>query len=218
MLLELINSLFVTFVATECLLVNSSYDTSTSISNNQHRQPLGVRLCLRYTRRFSRPLQVLTLTVALINLFVNFHDSGVALSTWIKANVFFFHIPRIVAAILTFLVALWWDCRRIVNTTSAAKKSSDGNNKTSSAWNNTYFLRQLVTSFFRVLPVYPFAAVVISFIFLFVITLFEDLHINTVILNGPIYYCTLYGPLMMIYWDVKRIFATPIINSEIIPR
>jgi len=217
MLLELINSIFVTFVATECLLVNSNDNTSISIDSNQHRQPL-LRLFLRYTRRFSRTLQVLTLIVALINLFVHFHDSGVALSKWIKANVEIFHIPRIVAAIVTFLIALWWDCRRIV-IASAAKKSRDtdnGNNTPSSVWSNNYFLGQLVKSFCRTLPIYPFAAVIISFMCLFVITLFEDLHIDTEILNGPIYYCTLYGPLMMIYWDVKGKFAKTVINGEII--
>lgn len=182
-------------------------NSDTSISSNQHRHQF-----LRYANRFSRTLQVLTLIVALINLFVHFHDSGVALSKWIKANFGAFHIPRIFAAIFTFLVALWWDCRRIVNA-SAAKKSSDGtNNKTSSIWSNRYFFRQLVKSFCRMIPIYPFAAVVISFVFLFVITLFEDLHINTVILNGPIYYFTLYGPLMLIYWDCKK----SIINAEVI--
>jgi len=217
MLLELINSIFVTFVATECLLVNSNDNTIISINSNQHRHPL-LRLFLRYARRFSRTLQVLTLIVALINLFVHFHDSGVALSKWIKANVGIFYIPRIVAAIVTFLIALWWDCRRIVNA-SAAKKSRDtdnGNNKPPSVWSNNYFLGQLVKSFCRTLPIYPFAAVIISFMCLFVITLFEELHIDTAILNGPIYYCTLYGPLMMIYWDVKGKFAKTVINGEII--
>ena len=218
MLLELINSIFVTFVATECLLVNTyNDDTSVSISSNQHRHTL-VRLFLRYKRRFSQTLQVLTLIVALVNLFVHFHDTGVALSKWSKVHVGMFHIPRIVAAIISFLVCLWWDCRRIVNA-SAAKKSIDtnnGNKKTSSVWSNKFFFGQLVKSFCRNLPIYPFVAVIISFICLFVITLFEDLHIDTVILNGPIYYCTLYGPLMMIYWDVKRKFAKTVINGEII--
>jgi hypothetical protein len=198
MLLELINSIFVTFMATEFLVVKNS-DTSISSSSNQHRR-LHFRLFSRYIDRFSRPLQFLTLIVALLNLFVHFHDSGVAISNWIKAHVGVLHIPRIVAAIFTFLTALWWDCRRIVNSS----------NKTS--WSNDNFLRQLVKSFCRMIPMYPFAAVVISFIFLFVITLFEDLHINTVILNGPIYYFTLYGPLMLIYWDCKKC----IINAEIL--
>ncbi len=212
------NSIFVTFVATECLLVNNNDDTSISISNNQQRQQPSVRLLLRYTRRFSWTLQVLSLIVAVINLFAHFSGSGMALSKWSKEHVGFFHVPRIVAAIITFLVCLWWDCRRIVHA-STAKKSSEtnnGNKKTSSVWSNKYFLGQLVKSFCRNLPIYPFAAVVISFGCLLVITIFEDLHIDTVLLNGPIYYCTLYGPLIMIYWDVKGKFAKTLINGEIL--
>jgi hypothetical protein len=69
------------------------------------------------------------------------------------------------------------------------------------------------------IPVYPFIAVIISFIFLFVITAFEQLHLQTAVLNGPIYYFTLYGPLMLTYWDVKRKFAKITINAAtILPR
>lgn len=216
MLLELINSIFVTFLATECLLLNNENRDEITIANPNQRSSSLHRLLHRYTSRFSRPLQILTLLVASINLFVHFHDRGVALSNWIKAHVGSFHIPRIVAAIFTFLVALWCDCRRIVNKTSAKKSSSE--NKASASWSNTYFFRQLAKSFCKLLPVYPFVAVIISFMFLFIITAFEKLHLQTAILNGPIYYVTLYGPLMLTYWDVKGVFAKTIINAELIPR
>lgn len=216
MLLELTNSIFVTFLATECLLLNNENRDEITIANPNNQRSSLHRLLHRYTSRFSRPLQILTLLVASINLFANFHDKGVALSSWIKTHVGSFHIPRIVAAIFTFLAALWCDCRRIVNNTSA-KKSSRGN-KASASWSNTYFLRQLAKSFCKLLPVYPFVAVIISFVFLFVITAFEKLHLETAILNGPIYYVTLYGPLMLTYWDVKGVFAKTIINAELIPR
>ena len=214
MLLELINSIFVTFLATECLLLNNGNRDEITIANPNQRSSLH-RLLHRYTSRFSRPLQILTLLVTSINLFVHFHDRGVLLSNWIK-TVGSFHIPRIVAAIFTFLLALWCDCRRIFNNTSAKKSSSE--NKTSASWSNTYFLRQLAKSFCKLLPVYPFVAVIISFMFLFIITAFEKLHLQTTILNGPIYYVTLYGPLMLSYWDVKGVFAKTIINAELIPR
>lgn len=214
MLLELINSIFVTFLATECLLLNNENRDEITVANPNQRSSFH-RLLHRYTSRFSRPLQILSLLVASINLFVRFHDRGVALSNWIKTHNTF-HIPRIVAAIFTFLVALWCDCRRIVNKTSAKKSSSE--NKTSASWSNTYFLRQLAKSFCKLLPVYPFVAVIISFMFLFIITAFEKLHLQTAILNGPIYYVTLYGPLMLTYWDVKGVFAKTIINAELIPR
>jgi hypothetical protein len=186
------------------------------IANPSQRSSLH-RLLHRYTSsRFSRPLQILTLLVASINLFVHFHDRGVVLSNWIKTHVGSFHIPRIVAAIFTFLVALWFDCRRIVNNTSVKKIANE--NKASASWSNTYFLRQLAKSFCKLLPVYPFVAVIISFMFLFIITAFEKLHLQTAILNGPIYYVTLYGPLMLTYWDVKGVFAKTVINAELIPR
>jgi len=216
MLLELINSIFVTFLATECLLLNNeNRDEITSIANPNQRSSLH-RLLHRYTSIFSRPFQILTLLVASINLFVHFHDRGVALSNWIKTHLGSFHIPRIVAAIFTFLGALWFDCRRIVNNTSVKKIANE--NKASASWSNTYFLWQLAKSFCKLLPVYPFVAVIISFMFLFIITAFEKLHLQTAILNGPIYYVTLYGPLMLTYWDVKGVFAKTIINAELIPR
>ena len=216
MLLELINSIFVTFLATECLLLNNENRDEIIIANPSQRSSLH-RLLHRYTSsRFSRPLQILTLLVASINLFVHFHDRGVVLSNWIKTHVGSFHIPRIVAAIFTFLGALWFDCRRIVNNTSVKKIANE--NKASASWSNTYFLWQLAKSFCKLLPVYPFVAVIISFMFLFIITAFEKLHLQTAILNGPIYYVTLYGPLMLTYWDVKGVFAKTIINAELIPR
>jgi hypothetical protein len=66
------------------------------------------------------------------------------------------------------------------------------------------FLRQVAIAFLRILPVYPFLAVLISFVFLFVISAFEALHLPLEILNMPIYYGTLYGPFSYIYYNVKR--------------
>lgn len=229
LIIELMNSIFVTFVATECLLMNNNDDdTSISISNNNHQQtrPFILRLLLRYTTRFSWTLHLLSLIVVLINLFAHFSTTGEALFKWGKAHVGFFHIPRIVAAIITFLMCLWWDCRRIVHTASssvATKRSETTNTRndtttSSSGWSNKYFLGQLIKSFFRQLPIYPFAAVIISFFCLFVITLFEDLHLDTKRLNGFIYYSTLYGPLMLIYWDVKGKFAKRLIINGVLPR
>ncbi len=224
------NSIFDTFVATECLLMNNNDDdASISISNNnQRRQPFILRLLLQYTTKFSWTLHLLSLIVALINLFAHYSTSGAALFNWGKAHAGYFHIPRIVAAIITFLVCLWWDCRRIVYTASSAAKKSNSetttnnngsnNTTTSSGWSNKHFLGQLLKSFFRQLPIYPFAAVIISFFCLFVITLFEDLHLDTKRLNGFIYYSTLYGPLMLIYWDVKGKFAKRLVVNGVLPR
>ena len=212
MIIELINSLFVTFVATECLLVSTNNNTRTSTfysTNPQSKVRIG-------QFQFSRSLQILTIIVSLINIFVHFHDRGVALSKWIQDNARFSRATRIVSAIAAFLLSLWCDCRRIANASASKNSMDDTNNKAPTKWSNKHFLVLLVKSFCRILPIYPFAAVVISFICLFIITLFEDLKIGTAILNWPIYYCTLYGPLMLLYWDVKSVFARSAVNTDII--
>lgn len=65
------------------------------------------------------------------------------------------------------------------------------------------FLPKVGHAFIRVLPAYPFMAVAISFCFMFVISLWEALHLPLEWLNGPIYYGTLYGPFAWIYIHVK---------------
>ena len=86
-------------------------------------------------------------------------------------------------------------------------------------WSNRFFIRQLLQSFCRLLPVYPFLAVLISFGFLFLITTFETLHLPLEILNMPIYYGTLYGPLGLMYWDVKKCVVRDLVKGgSILPR
>ena len=110
----------------------------------------------------------------------------------------------------SFIIALYWDCRY-----KYLQHSKNNQSNSTTPWSNRYFIKQLIQSFIRLLPVYPFLAVVISFGFLFVITLFEKLHIKSDILNMPIYYCTLYGPLIMMYWDVKK---TVVRSGNVLPR
>jgi hypothetical protein len=89
-------------------------------------------------------------------------------------------------AISSFFLTLYWDCRRNNQAAAAAAAAT-------TTWSDQYFLKLLVQSFCRLLPIYPFLAVIISFGFLFVITVFERLHLPMEILNMPIYYGTLYG-------------------------
>jgi hypothetical protein len=98
-----------------------------------------------------------------------------------------FYIPKILVAALLYVVVLFYDCRRVHPTLRVAP-----------------FLGQVGVSFVYVLPVYPFLAVLISFGFLFVITVFEFLHLNEDMLNWPIYYGTLYGPFSLVYWRAKQ--------------
>ena len=64
---------------------------------------------------------------------------------------------------------------------------------------------QVGWAFLKILPAYPFLAVLISFVFLFVIDLWEHVfHLPLEWLNNPIYYGTLYGPFAYTYVHVKR--------------
>ena len=193
MLLEAVNSVFITFVATEYLLNSSNDDhqiaSSKSKATNNKKLSILENLKATFISKHSRPLRYTFLIVLCINAFVHFHATGEALAHWIHVKVeTFFRVPRIIVAILTFLVVLYWDCRhRYQQNCKRSQLLSPA------PWSNGYFVRQLVQSFCRLLPVYPFLAVVISFGFLFIITAFERLHLPLQILNMPIYYGTLYG-------------------------
>lgn len=94
---------------------------------------------------------------------------------------------RIILAATAYVVALYLDCKRSLP--SLELKS---------------FVRKVALAFLKVLWIYPFLAVVISFAFLFIISIFEALHLPLELLNMPIYYGTLYGPFSYIYYIVKR--------------
>jgi hypothetical protein len=66
------------------------------------------------------------------------------------------------------------------------------------------FLPKVGYAFCKVLPAYPFLAVGMSVGFLFLIHVWEFLHLPLVWLQMPIYYGTLYGPLAYTYVYVKR--------------
>ncbi|CAJ1934380.1 unnamed protein product [Cylindrotheca closterium] len=94
---------------------------------------------------------------------------------------------RILLAATAYVFALYVDCKRKLPSLELSS-----------------FLRQVAMAFLKVLPIYPFLAVLISFVFLFVISIFETLHLPLELLNMPIYYGTLYGPFSYIYYIVKR--------------
>lgn len=179
MLLEAANSVFITFVATEYLLLANDNENNNA---SARRSPSGL------LQLSSRPtIRCALAVVMLANAFVRYHDAGAALADWAHRRVEgLFHVPRVAVAMLSFLVALYWDCRQ-------KHRRSAKNQPCPAPWSNGYFLKQLARSFCRLLPVYPFLAVIISFGFLFVISAFEKLHLPLQVLNMPIYYGTLYG-------------------------
>ena len=207
MILEAVNSVCLTYLATEFLLNNNDDNTTPTHGNSSSSTSILQSIKYTLTSQHSKPIQYTFVTVICINTFVYCHDAGQMILNYIHYKLF--HIPRILLAICSFLIALYWDCRY--------KYLQNSNNQSNSTapWSNRYFIKQLIQSFIRLLPVYPFLAVIISFGFLFVITLFEKLHLQSDILNMPIYYCTLYGPLMMMYWDVKKAVVR---SGNVLPR
>jgi len=101
------------------------------------------------------------------------------------------HVPRILFAVVGFALSLYADCKRALPSLSFVG-----------------FLRRLMIGFLRVAPVYPFLVALLSFAFLFLVSIFETLNIPTNYLNMPIYYGCLYGPLAAVYWSVKSRLVT----------
>ena len=105
----------------------------------------------------------------------------------------------IVAA--SFLGALYIDCKR---------GSGD-----SSCINPSLFAREIAKEFLLLLPVCPWLSVLISFVFFLIISIFDIVGLPTSILNGPIYYGTLYGPFAVIYVRIKRTMSRiPLLPSS----
>ena len=207
MILEAVNSVCLTYLATEFLLNNNDYNTTSAQYGTISVVLLLQSIKTTFISQHSRPIQYTFVTVICINIFVYYHDAGQTILDYIHHKLF---IPRILLAICSFLIALYWDCRY-----KYLQNSRNNQSNSTAPWSNRYFIKQLVQSFIRLLPVYPFLAVVISFGFLFIITLFEKLHLNSEILNTPIYFGTLYGPLIMMYWDVKK---TVVRSGNVLPR
>ena len=151
MISEVLNALFLTYIATE-------YSSVT--------------LCA-----------LPCLVVVAVNLVERLSFLGAAVSNVLHQ---FLHIPKVLFAAISFVVLLY-DCRRVHPTLRVLP-----------------YLQQVGLAFLYVLPVYPFLAVLISFGFLFIINIFEFLHLNEEILNWPIYYGVLYGPFSFVYWRVKE--------------
>jgi hypothetical protein len=175
MITEIANTLLITFLVTEYR------STSTGLS-------FGLREEDNHARR-NRVFR----TCALVIL-VNFLDHITSFANVLREILErLWHVPKVFFAATAYLIALYEDC-----------KSTFTQRHQQRTWSfQSEFVPRVVKAFCRILPVYPIAAVLISFGFLFVINLFEALHIPTDILNWPIYYGTLYGPFSYIYFTVK---------------
>jgi len=66
------------------------------------------------------------------------------------------------------------------------------------------FARALASAALYVAPCYPLLAVAISLVFLLLIGVFEKIGLPLDLLDAPIYYGCLYGPFAAVYVDAKR--------------
>mmetsp|Transcript_4218 Transcript_4218/g.5551 ORF Transcript_4218/g.5551 Transcript_4218/m.5551 type:complete len:195 (-) Transcript_4218:191-775(-) len=148
---------------------------------------LDVRQSADWAAQLLKPRNVLAgLVVAALNLVERFSGAFDRIDVFFHA---FFHAPKIIFAGSLYMVALYIDCSKVNHKSYLPVR---------------LYLGKVGVAFCYVLPVYPFLAVLISFGFLCIITIFDLLRINPEFLQWPIYYGTLYGPFSFVYWKVKR--------------
>lgn len=145
----------------------------------------------------SRANVICLIVVVLINIVDRVSGASVLVNEVFQGVL---HAPKILFCAAAYVFALFVDCRRVLP--SLTVKS---------------FSRHVGAAFCRVAPAYPILAVLISFVFMFIISAFEHLHLPLEWLNWPIYYGTLYGPFSFMYLIVKRrviqdYFSLPTMN------
>lgn len=177
MISEVVNALLLTYAASEYLVSEQCNSTSSS-----SRTFFGVLL---------RPS---ILQMILVVLVVNVLDRVTGAMNVVNGLLDgFLHLPRVCFAAVAYLMALYIDVTRGRGLTA---KNSKITLRT--------FASKVGVAFCQVLPAYPFLAVLISCVFMFVISLWEALHLPLEWLNAPIYYGTLYGPFAWVYVLVKQ--------------
>jgi len=190
MISEVLNSLLMTYIASEYLIFEST--AASSGNDNNHRRGGGGGGGLgSFLQSRGRYLTIVTIPMIIINLLDHYHFSSLndlPLVGSLRRFVYgIFHLPKIVFAMWTYLIGLYLDIRRLVPLLTIRQ-----------------FAGKVGWAFLRHAPAYPLLAVLISFGFLFVITIWDILGLPEEWLNVPIYYGTLYGPLAFIYVTTKR--------------
>jgi hypothetical protein len=216
MISELFNSIFLTYLASEYLVAQHHDGYSPGRSGTGSASSVSLTSSLK---------QRLTLLMVMVVLVVNIADRVVGVTEWFHAAISTLHIfawPfKVLLAAAFYVGALYLDIhkrvlfarRRPSRQTEQDHTKSDNNNNSNN--NNSLptsiripfwsiFLPKVGWAFCKVLPAYPFLAVCISVCFMFVINLWEALHLPLEWLNMPIYYGTLYGPFAYTYVHVKQ--------------
>jgi len=212
---EVFNALLITYVATE-------YNLSTSSTNkkndSENKNFFSIKTFL--SARHNHIILLIVTTVNIVDKILLLTESHTAI---LVKQLFerLLHAPKIVLAALLYIIVLYMDCLRHINTTTTSL-STNANTATTNLYNNNNnnarkqllpirrFLKCVGIKFLKVLPVYPLLVIFISFIFMVVISLLEHLHLPLEWLNWPIYYGTLYGPFSCVYFQVKEMIIMEI--------
>jgi hypothetical protein len=248
MISELINSLFLTYLASEYLVTldNSeilvpgsiirSRSSDTATRNGITAATVGAvgAAATTTTTLKQRLTGILTLSVIVINVVDRWIGISVAVHELMDLCSYSAIPLKVVLAATAYVLTLYVDIHKKIfffrpqqsrrrqwyNGNVGNNSDEDDNNEVHSSHssnnnnnNNTQrimpfwsiFLPKVGWAFLlRVLPAYPFLAVMISVGFLFVINLWEFLHLPNEWLNMPIYYGVFYGPLAYTYVHVKQ--------------
>lgn len=215
MISEIVNSLFLTYLASEYVL-SSPLPSSSSSSRSRTLKSSDSNNSIDEKRKAHKDnyafLGVLVFLVGVANLLDHHYYLSVI---WGFARKLFPSIPsyiivipsKIFVAAASYVLALYVDIHRV---RKAGPNGDSGKNQTSSKHRTkklpfrSVFLPKVGWAFLKILPAYPFLAVLVSFVFLFVVDLWEFLHLPLEWLNNPIYYGTLYGPFAYTYVHVKQ--------------
>ena len=229
MISEVCNAIVLTYLASEYLISEQQHTQDggsySKRSSSSSSAAVGASRFQQYQQR--QRIKTTLMFVVPIIIVINILDrvSG-AMETMNQLLDGFLHLPRAIFAATLYIIALYVDVtilnRKVTSTattTTPATTTIDGVASTSSSTTPIqvplkFFLKQVLVAFMYILPAYPFMAVVISFVFMFVINIFEALNLPLEYLNAPIYYGTLYGPFAWVYVHVKQKIIMQYYNNQ----
>lgn len=214
MISEIANSLFLTYLASEYLVAPSTPSTSQRSSRSRNRTIQQGEDDSKNKSNNRGTNVALIGILALLTGTANLIDHHFYLSVaWNYSTAFFAnHLPSIPSnaiviptklflAASSYVTALYFDIHRDRSNNSKTKQEKPSPKMPF----RSIFLPKVGWAFLKILPAYPFLAVLISFVFLFVVDFWEYvLHLPLEWLNNPIYYGTLYGPFAYTYVHVKK--------------
>ena len=225
MISEIVNSLFLTYLASEYIVSSSSSSSSRSSSSRTRIISGNDKSINNNSNTYNyNILRFLICLVIITNLldhhYLNFSslfETTMSITKTKKTSInnvmhsYYFIIPmKFCLAASSYVLALYIDVHYDRQRSSSNNSDNSKNSKSSKIRRKilpfkSVFLPKVLWTFLKILPAYPFLAVLISFLFLFVVDIWEYIfHLPLEWLNKPIYYGTLYGPFAYTYVYVKK--------------